>query len=114
MFGGPEPAVKCSGALDAGAVDGAVGPAVEERADEALGFAVGLWAARAGAQVADPELAAGDRVQRGDVGAAIVGEHAFDGDSVAGGREERAPRGSERGARGVVGGGPRGGAGGGV
>ena len=58
----PEPAVKGGGALRAGAVDRAVGPAAEQGADEALGFAVGLGPVGAGAQVADPERAAGDRV----------------------------------------------------
>ena len=36
----PEPAVKCIGALCAGAVDGGVGPACEQCADEALCFAI--------------------------------------------------------------------------
>ena len=50
-----EPAVKGGGAFGAGAVDRAVGPAGEHRADEALGLAVGLRAVGAGAQVADAE-----------------------------------------------------------
>ena len=70
----PEPSVKGGGAFCAGAVDRAVGPAGEEGADEAFGFAVGLGAVGAGAEVADPEGAAGDRVDRGAVCGAVVGE----------------------------------------
>src|SRR6266566_4638195 len=53
----PEPAVKCPRALHARAIAGAVGPAPEQRADEALGLAVGLRPVGAGAAVADPEPA---------------------------------------------------------
>ena len=70
----PEPSVKGGGAFGAVAVDRAVGPAAEEGADEPFGFAVGLGSVGAGAQVADPEGAAGDRVDRGAVGAAVVGQ----------------------------------------
>lgn len=79
----PEPAVKGGGAFCACAVDGAVGPAVEHGADEALGFAVGLGAARSSAEVADAERLAGEGVDGGDVGAAIVGEYALDVDAVS-------------------------------
>ena len=58
----PEPAVKGCGAFGAGAVDRAVGPAGEEGADEAFGFAVGLGPVGAGAEVADTQGAAGDRM----------------------------------------------------
>ena len=57
----PEPAVKGGGAFGAGAVDRAVGPAGEEGADEAFCFAVGLRPVGPGAEMFDPELAAGDR-----------------------------------------------------
>src|SRR5437588_12393359 len=60
----PGPAVKRGGAFCACAVDGSVRPAVEEGADEAFCFAVGLRSVGAGAQVADAEGAAGDRVDR--------------------------------------------------
>src|SRR5688572_13712671 len=93
----PEPAVKGGGAFGAGAVDGAVGPSVEQCADEALGLAVGLRTAGAGAVVADAERAAGERVDGGAVGGAVVGEHALDADAVAGvvgdGSVEEADRG---------------------
>src|SRR6266567_3784859 len=55
----PEPAVKGGSAVGACAVDRGVGPAVEEGADEALGFAVGLGSARLGAQVADADCGCG-------------------------------------------------------
>src|SRR5690349_8779800 len=86
----PEPAVKCHGAFAACAVDRAVGPAGEECADEAFGFAVGLWPVWPGAEVSDAELAAGDRVQDGAVGGAVVGKHALDADPVAGKEGDRA------------------------
>src|SRR4030095_4622592 len=78
----PEPAVKGGGAFAAGAVDGAVGPAVEHRADEAFGFAVGLRPVGAGAGVSDARPAAGGRVDCGAVGGAFVGEQPFDADAV--------------------------------
>src|SRR5436309_1826391 len=43
-------------------VDGAVGPAVDQGADEALCFAVGCAADRAGCAVAQAERLAGERV----------------------------------------------------
>jgi hypothetical protein len=79
----PEPAVKGSGAFVAGSVDRAVGPVVEEGADEAFGFAVCLWSAGPGAEVAEAKLAAAKRVDRRAVGGAVVGEDAFDVDAVA-------------------------------
>src|SRR3954454_23156695 len=79
----PEPAVKGGGAFLAFAGYGVVGPAGEHRADEALGFAVGLGSAWPCAQVADPQSAAGERVERGDVGAAVVGQDPLDLDPVA-------------------------------
>jgi hypothetical protein len=57
-----ELSVKDCGALGAVAVDRAVGPAAEHGADEPLCLAIGLGAVRTGAQVADTEHAAGDRV----------------------------------------------------
>ena len=80
----PEPAVKGAVRSCADAVDRAVGPAGEQGADEAFGFAVGLGPVGAGAEVADTEGAAGDRVDGGAVGAAVVGEQLLDGDAVAG------------------------------
>ena len=68
----PEPAVKGCGAFLACGVDRAVGPAAQEGADEAFGFAVGLRSVRAGAEVADRECAARDRVDGGSVSAAVV------------------------------------------
>src|ERR671922_194517 len=53
----PQPAVKGGRALRARGVDGAVGPAGEERADEAFRLSVCLWPERARAQVADAEPA---------------------------------------------------------
>src|SRR5437899_1673680 len=68
----PEPAVKCLRPLLARAVDRSVGPAGEQGADEALGLAVCLRPVGTGAAVADPEFAAGERVQGGDVGGAVL------------------------------------------
>ena len=86
----PEPAVKGGGAFAAGAVDRAVGPAVEQGADEAFGFPVCLWPVGAGAEVADAEPAAGECVHDAAVAAAVVGEYALDDDAVAAVESERA------------------------
>src|SRR3954471_14322015 len=87
----PEPAVKGFGAFAAGAVDRAVGPAVDQGAYEAFCFPVGLRPIRTGAQVADAERATNERVDRAAVAAAVVGEHAFDGDPVSAVESDRTP-----------------------
>src|SRR3954453_189864 len=79
----PEPAVKCGGAFGAGAVDGAVGPAVDQCADEAFGFAVGLVPVRPCADVFDAEAGTGERVGCCRVAADDVGEDPLDPYSVA-------------------------------
>ena len=61
-IGEVEPAGEGEAPLLAVAVDGAVGPAAEQGADEALGFAVRARRVGAGAQVFDPERLAGERV----------------------------------------------------
>jgi len=59
-----EPAAERSASFFAAAVDGAVGPAAEQGADEALCFAVGAWPVGPGAQVFDSQRLAGERVDR--------------------------------------------------
>ena len=54
----PEPSVKGCGAVGAGAIDRAVGPAAEKGADEPFGLAVGLGPVGAGAQVPDAKCVA--------------------------------------------------------
>jgi hypothetical protein len=49
-----------------------------------LGFAVGLGSVGAGVEVADLEGAVGGGVDRGAVGAAVVGQDPLNGDAVAG------------------------------
>src|SRR6266550_1177022 len=93
----PEPAVKCSGAFAAGGVDRAVGPAVDQGADEAFSLSVCLWPVGAGAQVADAELAACERVQGASVAGAVVAEDCFDSYAVATVERDRT---SEEGGRG--------------
>src|SRR4029450_12394079 len=78
----PEPAVKCGAALGARAVDRAVGPAGEQRADEAFGLAVRLRAVGTRAAVPDPERATGERVDRSAVAGAVVGQDPLDRDPV--------------------------------
>jgi hypothetical protein len=78
----PEPAVKGGGALGAVAVDRAVGPARQQRADEALGLAVRLRPVGPCAEVPDPERATGDRVGGRAVGRTVVGQHALDLDPL--------------------------------
>src|SRR5581483_4668667 len=58
-------------------------PAVEQGADEAFCFSVCLRPVGSCAEVFDRKPAAGDRVDDAAVGAAVVGEDAFDGDAVA-------------------------------
>src|SRR5438105_14941973 len=98
----PEPAVKGSGAFVACAVDGAVGPAVEQGADEAFGFPVCLWPVGAGAEVADAEPAAGERVNRRPVGGAVVGQEPLDLDPVAAVEGGRAAEEADCGSRFLV------------
>src|SRR5215218_3716916 len=57
-----EPDGEGGGSLLGAGVDGAVGPAGEQRADEAFGLAVGAWPVGPRAQVAQAERAAGERV----------------------------------------------------
>ena len=81
----------------AGAVDGAVCPAVEECADEAFCFAVGLWAIGARAEVPDTEGVTGECMDGGAVCASVVGEQLLDGDPVAGIESERSLEKPDRG-----------------
>src|SRR5512132_3761126 len=78
----PEPAVKCGRPFGARAVDRAVGPAGEQRADEAFGLAVRLWPVGTRAAVPDPERATGERVDPSAVTGAVVGEDPLDLDPV--------------------------------
>src|SRR6266540_133106 len=79
-----EPAGERGGAFGSAAVDGAVGPAVDERLDEALRFAVGARTVGAREEVTDAELAAGERVRVGAIAGAVVGEDALDLDPERG------------------------------
>ena len=83
VIGGVEPAGEGVGALARGRVDGAVGPAGQQGADEALGLAVGAGSAGPDAEVAKSQAAAGERVQRGDIAGAVIGHHALDVYAVA-------------------------------
>src|SRR2546428_4024809 len=85
----PEPAVKGGGAFGARAVDGAVGRAVDQGADEAFRFPVCLGPVGPGAEVADAESAAGECVERRAVGAAVVGDDALDLDAAAAVKHDR-------------------------
>src|SRR6266511_1873887 len=78
-----EPAAECGGSLAARAVDGAVGPAVDEGADKTFGFPVRARPVRPGAQVADAERLAGKRVHDRAVAGAVICEHPLDPDPVA-------------------------------
>ena len=66
-------------------------------ADEAFGFAVCLWTAGSGAEVADAEASTSERVDRRDVGAAVVGEDTLDRDAVAGEELDRPGEEADRG-----------------
>src|SRR4029450_8031761 len=79
----PEPAVKCLRPFLARAVDGTVGPAGEQRADEALRLAVRLRTVGPGTQVADSQPATGECVQRRHVRRAVVGQQPLDPEPIA-------------------------------
>ena len=97
-----EPAGEGVRAFVAVAVDGAVGPAAEHGADEALGLAVGARPVGAGAEVFDPERFAGERVDRGAVGVAVVGHQPLDADAEGGEVRDGAAKEADRGDRFLV------------
>src|SRR5919108_3836895 len=92
----PEPAVKGGGALFARAVDRAVGPAGEQRADEALRLAVRLRSVGTSTAVLDPEPPAGERVRDRDIRGAVVCEQPLDADAVATEEGERPAQEADR------------------
>src|SRR5581483_8911801 len=98
----PEPAVKGGGAFAACAVDGAVGPAGEQGADEAFGFYVCLRPIGPDAQVADLQPSAGECVRDRDVGGAVVADDRLDPDAVATVEGDSAPEEADRGGRFLV------------
>ena len=67
-----EPALEGSAAFGGVAVDGAVGPAAEHRADEAFGFSVGARPIGARAEVFDSEASAGELVDEAAGAGAVV------------------------------------------
>ena len=81
----------CAVSFVAVAVDGAVGPTAKHRADEALRFPVGARPIRARAQVFDPKRFAGERVDRGAVGGAVIRHQPLDADPVGGEVCDRLP-----------------------
>jgi hypothetical protein len=93
---------ECLGALLFVAVAVGICPALEQGADEALGFPVGLWPVGARFADADPELVAALAPAALEAGA-VVGQDALDPDpalaveAIAGGEE------GERGVGGLVG-----------
>src|SRR5690349_24689590 len=80
-----EPGGERSLPLVGGAVDGAVRPSREQRADEAFGFAVGARPVGPRAQVFEPERLAGECVHDRAVAGAVVGENALDADAALAG-----------------------------
>src|SRR6266849_7855764 len=79
------------------AVDRAVGPAAEQGADEALRLPVCPWPVGTGAQVFEPQRFAGERVDRGAVGGAVVGHQPLDPDPEGGEVGNRAAQKADRG-----------------
>src|SRR5439155_12159621 len=84
-------------------VDGAVGPAIEQGADEAFCFAVRLRSVSARAAVTDAAAAARGGVDGGDGGTAVVGEDPLDADAMPSEEGERAPQEADRGRSLLVG-----------
>jgi len=83
MVVAPEPSVKGARALARVLVDRTVGPATQERADEALCLAVGLRPVGASAQMANPQRPTSDRVDRRAIARAVVGQQLLDAHAVA-------------------------------
>src|SRR6516164_7359446 len=79
----PKPPVKGRGALFAVAVDRAVGPTAQHRANEALSLAVGLGTVGTGAQVADAKRPASQSVNHRAVTRAVVREQLMHGHPVS-------------------------------
>src|SRR6266487_4440359 len=77
-----EPGPKLRASLGRAAVDASVGPFAQHRLDEALGLAVGARPVRPCSQVPEPQLAAGNGVNRRDIGRAVVGHHPLDRDAA--------------------------------
>src|SRR3954453_6940772 len=98
MVVSPEPAVMRRRALGRGAVDRAVGPGAEHRADEALGLAVCLRPVGPRAQMLQAEDAAGEGVDGRAIGTSVIRQHALDSDAVA---AEEANGAAEEGDRGL-------------
>src|ERR1700746_2170759 len=86
------PSVKGCGALTAVAVDRAVGPTAEQRADESLRLAVRLRSVGASAQVTNAQSSAGDRMDRRAIAGSIVREQLLHGHPVALKVGDRAPQ----------------------
>src|ERR1700687_2454812 len=72
------------GALCGGWIGVVVGPAAQERLDEAFGFSVGAGSVGSGAQVAQAESCAGGGEAVRAIAGAVVGHDAGDFDAVAG------------------------------
>jgi len=89
--------------LRRGAVDGRVGPLAQHRADESLRLAVGLGSARPGADVADAERPAGERMGDRDVGGSVVGHQPLHRDPVRAVEGHRPSQEADRGGRLLVG-----------
>ena len=86
----------------AGGVGFGVGPFFGEGLDEAFGFAVGLRAIGSGAFVLDAELEAFVGEGVGEVGGAVIGEDAFDVDTVCGVEGESLMEGADDAGDGLV------------
>ncbi len=72
------------GGLDRGWVGAVVGPAAQERLDEAFGFSVGAGSVGSGAQVAQAESCAGRGEALRAIAGVVIGHDAGDFDAVAG------------------------------
>jgi hypothetical protein len=92
-----EPAGEGWAAFVAGAVDRAVGPAAEHRADETFRLSVRARPVGPGAEVFEAERLAGERVDRGAVRVAVVGHQSLNADPESGEVRDRATQEGDRG-----------------
>ena len=80
------------GSMLGGQVRAAIGPASQERLDEAFGLAVGARAIGPGSQMTQAKPFAGRGEAVGDVAGCVVGHDAGDGDAVVGLPEDQSSK----------------------
>src|SRR5579864_1642868 len=94
-----EPAGQGAPASLIAAIEPSVGPFLDQRLDEAFGFAIGLRAVGPRTARLRPDLLQGPSEAAGAVGAPLIGQYAFDSNAQLG---EMRRRGEDKGRRRLV------------